>query len=116
MLKTWLTTVVAVIATVTMTSYSQPLDRTLETTANGRGIVDAVVDRLAASCIFPHDKLFMRRLAVVESDDGYSKSTFRDNYFGGIWQVRSFSCSNRLIIAVVSPRRDCHEGILDSGV
>ena len=36
---------------------------------------------------FSEDKLFLRRLAYVESSDGSNPDTFRSGYHGGIWQV-----------------------------
>ena len=63
-------------------------DGTLEENASGSVIVDATLNILRSKCIFPSDKLFMRRLAYVESHDGLDKDTFRPKYDGGIWQVR----------------------------
>lgn len=68
-------------------------DDTLRPGANGRDVVDAVTARLEASCVFPDDKLFFRRLANVESADGADPNTYRDGYYGGIWQVR-IRCSD----------------------
>jgi len=65
-------------------------DETLVSGASGRDVVEAVTARLDASCIFPDDKLFFRRLANVESTDGIDSSTFRSGYYGGIWQVRIY--------------------------
>jgi hypothetical protein len=53
--------------------------------ATGTGIVKAVADRITASCVFPDDKLFLRRLAFVESSDGLTKP--QPGYSGGIWRV-----------------------------
>lgn len=39
------------------------------------------------SCIFSEDRLFLRRLAYVESRDGTDAKTYRAGYNGGIWQV-----------------------------
>lgn len=64
-------------------------DDTLRIRAHGSRVVEAVCSRLEASCVFPDDKLFTRRLAYVESSDGADKTTFRDGYHGGIWQVRT---------------------------
>jgi len=62
-------------------------DQTLQPEASGAGVVEATVSKIEASCIFPDDKLFLRRLAYVESGDGQHPDTFRKDYFGGIWQV-----------------------------
>lgn len=70
-------------------------DDTLRPGAVGPGVADAVCARLEATCVFPDDKLFTRRLAFVESADGNDPNTFRDGYYGGIWQVglcRSSAC------------------------
>ena len=79
--------VVFVVALVAMTS-STPNDQTKQPEAKGADIVEAVLDRLSTSCVFSDDKLFMRRLAYVESADGADPDTFRSGYFGGIWQVK----------------------------
>ena len=55
--------------------------------AKGAVVVETVCNVLEASCIFEDDKLFTRRLAYVESEDGENKETFRPGYYGGIWQV-----------------------------
>ena len=64
-----------------------PVDETRQPGSAGRAVVDAVIELIEASCIFPDDKSFMRRLAYVESTDGTDEKTFRDDYDGGIWQV-----------------------------
>lgn len=63
-------------------------DRTLEERAVGVDIVQAVVDIIRENCIYPNDRVFLRRLAFVQSQDGLDVSTFRPNFYGGIWQVR----------------------------
>lgn len=45
-------------------------DRTTERGATGTDVVYASISRLQASCIFPNDYQFLRRLAWVESGDG----------------------------------------------
>jgi len=62
-------------------------DDTLKAKVHGPAVVETICTRLEASCVFPDDKLFLRRLAFVESNDGMKKDTFRDGYYGGIWQV-----------------------------
>lgn len=39
------------------------------------------------SCIFSDDRLFMRRLAYVETRDGTLYDTYSTSYNGGIWKV-----------------------------
>ena len=63
-------------------------DQTVTPEGKGSEVVEMTVDRIEASCIFPEDKLLMRRLAYVESNDGLHPDTYRKNYHGGIWQVR----------------------------
>ena len=53
----------------------------------GSGMVESVSERIEASCIFPDDKLMLRRISYVESQDGLEADTYRDSYHGGIWQV-----------------------------
>ena len=63
-------------------------DRTLEERAAGAEIVQAVVDIIRENCIYPNDRVFLRRLAFVQSRDGLDVGTFRPGFYGGIWQVR----------------------------
>lgn len=62
-------------------------DRTLEERAVGADIVQAVVDIVRENCIYPNDRVFLRRLAYVQSQDGLDVRTFRPDFYGGIWQV-----------------------------
>ena len=62
-------------------------DLTITENAHGSDVVNAVVDRITASCVFPEDKLLTRRMAYTESEDGDHPNTFRPGYDGGIWQV-----------------------------
>ncbi|XP_071097398.1 collagen alpha-6(VI) chain-like [Haliotis cracherodii] len=62
-------------------------DRTRENGTYGSDVVEGVMSALRDACIFPDDKLFLRRIAYVESKDGASSKTYRDGYNGGIWQV-----------------------------
>ena len=66
-------------------------DRTVEDKATGGYVVDAVVDKIQKSCIFSNDKMLLKRIALVESVNGLNDKTFRSGYFGGIWQVGSFT-------------------------
>ena len=63
-------------------------DATMEPGNSGHDVVEMTVDRILSSCIFPDDKGFLRRLAYVESSDGMHPGTYREDYHGGIWQVR----------------------------
>ncbi|KAK2157276.1 hypothetical protein LSH36_194g05095 [Paralvinella palmiformis] len=62
-------------------------DGTLTPGGNGSQLVESACDRIQASCIFDDDKLLLRRIAYVESLDGYDPDTYREGYHGGIWQV-----------------------------
>jgi len=62
-------------------------DRTRIPRQSGSDVVEAVVNLIREACIFPNDKLYLRRLAYVESMDGMEVNTYRPNYYGGIWQV-----------------------------
>jgi hypothetical protein len=66
------------------------VDRTRQDRAVGPDIVQAVVDIIRESCIYPNDRVFLRRLAYVESRDGKNSNTFRPNFYGGIWQVNLY--------------------------
>ena len=59
-------------------------DLTRVPNAKGRGVVDAVVDLIQESGIFPDDKRLLRRIAYVETKDG-TGINYRQNR--GIWGV-----------------------------
>jgi len=80
----WLITALTIVVSVRGQINS---DQTLESGAKGAGVVEATCSVIEASCVFSEDKLFMRRLAYVESTDGFNPDTFRSGYYGGIWQV-----------------------------
>ncbi|XP_025101567.1 uncharacterized protein LOC112568475 [Pomacea canaliculata] len=65
----------------------QGADTTREANKGGASVVEAVVDLIRSNCIFSEDRLFLRRLAYVESRDGTDIKTYRPGYDGGIWQV-----------------------------
>ncbi len=62
-------------------------DEAMEPGGKGAPLVESVVERIQASCIFSDDKLMLRRIGFVESEDGHNPDTYRDGYHGGIWQV-----------------------------
>ena len=66
---------------------SQTIDLTRTPGTSGPEVVEAVLDILRKSCIFPDDHSFLRRVAYVDSDDGTRGNTYRAGYYGGIWQV-----------------------------
>ena len=63
-------------------------DQTVEENATGGYVVDAVVDKIQKSCIFSNDKMLLKRIAFIESNNGLNDKTFRSGYYGGIWQVQ----------------------------
>ena len=66
------------------------VDQTRQPGAIGSEVVDAVVNLIRESCLFADDKRFLVRLAYVQSHDGHDAKTFRNGYYGGIWQVLFF--------------------------
>ncbi|XP_060078237.1 uncharacterized protein LOC132557733 [Ylistrum balloti] len=62
-------------------------DLTMQERTFGSAVVQAVTDRIRDSCIYSDDRLFIRRLAIVQSDDGEMSTTYRPGYNGGIWQI-----------------------------
>lgn len=77
---------VALTALITLTLAQS--DGTTTPEASGHDIVESTLTRIESECIFGDDKLLMRRIGYVESNDGLHPDTFRDGYHGGIWQVR----------------------------
>ncbi|XP_060084215.1 uncharacterized protein LOC132563474 [Ylistrum balloti] len=65
----------------------QMQDQTRVPGASGSAVVEAVINLIHESCIFPNDRLYLRRLAYVESQDGTANDTYRVGYNGGIWQI-----------------------------
>ena len=74
-----------------MTYCAAQHDDTLTPGASGHEVVESTLTRIESACIFPDDKLLLRRLAYVESSDGAESKTYRAGYHGGIWQVRIMS-------------------------
>ena len=76
-------------------------DLTLEERAKGADVVQAVIskfDKIFSSTLYKGNQLwrntgeyfdntFVRNLAYIESLDGTDTDTYRNGYFGGIWQV-----------------------------
>ena len=72
-----------------MTYCAAQHDDTLTPGASGHEVVESTLTRIESACIFPDDKLLMRRMAYVESSDGEEASTYGSSYYhGGIWMVR----------------------------
>ena len=72
------------------------MDLTLVPRANGSNVVNAVVSKIEASHIFPTDHRLLRRIAYVESKDGENRNTYRQGYFGGIWQMDEVAFNDTL--------------------
>ena len=70
-----------------MTYCAAQHDDTLTPGASGHEVVESTLTKIESACIFPDDKLLLRRMAYVESSDGEHPETYRDGYHGGIWQV-----------------------------
>ena len=54
----------------------------------GTAVVTEVVDMINHLGIFPNDHKFLCRVAWVESKYGEAPGTYRQGYYGGIWQVK----------------------------
>lgn len=79
---------IAFLAVCILIVSAQITDKTRIAGTVGSDVVEAVVNIIREACIFPNDKLYLRRLAFVESMDGMESNTYRNGYYGGIWQVR----------------------------
>jgi hypothetical protein len=78
-------------ATLLITLVASRTDLTLEPKAKGVDVTDACLRKMKRSGVFPEDHSFMRRCALVESSFGDKEFTYRDKYFGGIWQLDQFN-------------------------
>ncbi len=76
----------------------------MEEGASGTDVTIATIEYIQNLQIFPEDNRLLRRIAYIESRDGTASDTFRDNYFGGIWQVDE---------AVFDATRDSSNPLLD---
>ena len=86
------------------------VDRTLEEDAVGRDVVDATVEKIHASGIFPDDHEFLRRLAYVSTRDrGSQRIKPPDDNFGGLWNV-TFDMYNKTLAPTLAIQ---HEQIQD---
>ncbi|CAG7826653.1 unnamed protein product, partial [Allacma fusca] len=66
---------------------SKAVDKTKEERGHGVEVVDSVIRKIRRSQVFRDDYDFLKRIAFLETNFGADVHTFRDNYFGGIWQV-----------------------------
>lgn len=62
-------------------------DPTLTPRASGSSVVNMVIEMIRNSNIFPDDHGYLNRIAWAESRDGTHPNTYREGYYGGIWQV-----------------------------
>ncbi|ESN97759.1 hypothetical protein HELRODRAFT_193192 [Helobdella robusta] len=71
----------------TILSVQGAVDETLVERARGFAVVQSVCAKINLACIFPEDKLILRRIAYVESNDGLDGDAYQPGYYGGIWKV-----------------------------
>ena len=62
-------------------------DPTLTPRASGSTVVNMVIEMISNSNIFSDDHGYLKRIAYAESRDGTHPNTYREGYYGGIWQV-----------------------------
>lgn len=65
----------------------QKVDLTRTNDVSGTEVVNAVVEILRRTCLFPDSLLYLRRVAYVDSHDGKDADTYSTGYNGGIWHV-----------------------------
>lgn len=70
---------------------AQGIDQTLEEKTLGADVTDAVVRKITRTGIFSLDQGFFRRVAFAETAFGEDSKTYRDGYYGGIWQARTLN-------------------------
>ncbi|XP_055956828.1 uncharacterized protein LOC126821645 [Patella vulgata] len=78
----WLILLILAVLTTSVQGLGE--DLTLLIGQKGSIVVEAVIDKIRENCIFPGDRLFLTRLALVQSNNGLNNE---DDYHGGIWQV-----------------------------
>ncbi|KAH3791329.1 uncharacterized protein LOC127836820 [Dreissena polymorpha] len=68
--------------------YPQPLfeEDVFRANTSGPQVVENVLDLIGSTCLLGN-RIFLRRAARVESDDGRSADTYRDSFRGGIWNI-----------------------------
>nr|XP_018917329.1 PREDICTED: uncharacterized protein LOC109044204 [Bemisia tabaci] len=96
------------------TGLGQLVDRTLEPRANGRDVVETVINRIRRSRLFQDDKEFLRRLAYAETNFGEDPKTYRDAAVnGGIWKCVQLNLTqyNTSNLDLTTRLLGIHEGI-----
>ena len=66
-------------------AFAQFSEEALTPGAKGKEVVSNVNNELRK--VFANDHGFMDRVASKESDNGLNPGTYRDGYYGGIYQV-----------------------------
>ena len=62
-------------------------DKTLIENEVGPTVADAVVNKIQQSNIFKNDRMFLRRIALAETQDGKCMDNIKNTFSGGIWQA-----------------------------
>ncbi|KAL8575664.1 hypothetical protein ACOMHN_055853 [Nucella lapillus] len=68
-------------------SLAQLQDFTRKEGAKGPQVVESVVSLIHESCVFPSDRMLLRRWAYFATDDGQKSDTYRPGFNGGIWAL-----------------------------
>lgn len=84
--------------------YCEHVDLTRTYDSKGSEVVNAVINILRRSCIFPDDLLYLRRVAYIDTHDGMDPYTYVIRFHGGIWHV-SIPKHNFLNIIVQTSNR-----------
>lgn len=98
-----------VLFTFLKTVYSGQIDDTMADYAMGHEVTDAVIRKILRSNIFSEDYGFLFRMAYVESKFGTHSQTFKEGYFGGIWQVdqwklkKTQNLGNETLFSIILP-------------
>ncbi|CAG7836003.1 unnamed protein product [Allacma fusca] len=76
------------LALATLLNLTVATDETRKEKSSGQDVVEATVDLISNSKVFPQDYNFLYRLAFVETHFGLAKDTFRNSETKGIWSLR----------------------------
>ncbi|CAG7720650.1 unnamed protein product [Allacma fusca] len=76
------------LALATLLNLTVATDETRKEKSSGQDVVEATVDLISSSKVFPQDYNFLYRLAFVETHFGLAKDTFRNSETKGIWSLR----------------------------
>ncbi|XP_076436779.1 uncharacterized protein LOC143276211 [Babylonia areolata] len=78
---------VLLLVVVCGSTIAQIQDATRQAGAAGPQVVEAVISLIRESCVFPDDRLLLRRFAFMVTNDGQNVDTYRPGFDGGIWAV-----------------------------